>query len=259
LREIASRLEEMPGEEGYPTYLAARIAAFYERSGCVECLGGAGDGSDRRRGSLTIVGAVSPPGGDYSEPVTQTSLRVAGALWALDATLAYRRHYPAVNWNRSYTLYLKELQAWFSEHAPSGWMSLYQQLVSLLQRDAELQEVVQLVGPDALQDAERLVLECARLVREVFLQQNAFSEVDASCSLAKSAGLLEALLGFYESCNTAIAQGVSLADVSHLSAREDIARLRDIPEEGFGAAQQDVVQKMRDQIAVLTAEKDNGT
>ncbi|HOL76325.1 MAG TPA: V-type ATP synthase subunit A [Candidatus Hydrogenedentes bacterium] len=255
LREIASRLEEMPGEEGYPTYLAARIAAFYERSGRVECLETVREGEPPRCGSLTIVGAVSPAGGDYSEPVTQTSLRVAGALWALDATLAYRRHYPAVNWNRSYTLYLKELEEWFSTHAPAGWTERRRALVELLQRDAELQEVVQLVGPDALQDAQRLVLETARLVREVFLQQNAFSDADAYSSLPKTSGLLEAVLAFYQAAREALEKGMVLSDILRLPLREDIARLRDVSREKFEEARAEVMKRLEHQFSNLVTQR----
>jgi V/A-type H+-transporting ATPase subunit A len=249
LREISSRLEEMPGEEGYPTYLSARVAEFYERSGRVVC---AGSDVTERIGSLTLVGAVSPPGGDFSEPVTQTSLRVSGGLWALDAVLAYRRHYPAINWNRSYSLYFAELDPWFAENAPEGWIEQRQTAMQLMQRDAELQEVVQLVGPDALQDNERLILEIAKMIREVFLQQNAFSDTDAFCSLEKSAGLLDALLAFYEACREQLEREVSLARILELSVREDLARLRDVSNEEFTARKEEVVKVMKAALADLT-------
>lgn len=249
LREISSRLEEMPGEEGYPTYLSARVAEFYERSGRVVC---AGSDATERIGSLTLVGAVSPPGGDFSEPVTQTSLRVSGGLWALDAVLAYRRHYPAINWNRSYSLYFAELDPWFAENAPEGWIGQRQTAMQLMQRDAELQEVVQLVGPDALQDNERLILEIAKMIREVFLQQNAFSDTDAFCSLEKSAGLLDALLAFYEACREQLEREVSLARILELSVREDLARLRDVSNEEFTERKEEVVEKMKAALAGLT-------
>jgi V/A-type H+-transporting ATPase subunit A len=204
LREISSRLEEMPGEEGYPTYLSERISTFYERCGRVITLSSAKDGDGKREGSLSAVGAVSPPGGDFSEPVTQTSMRVSGALWALDSALAYRRHYPSVNWNRSYSLYFDGLKAWFDENAPAGWIARRQAAAGVLQRETELQDIVQLVGPDALQDAERLVLEAGKLIREVFLQQSAYSDNDANCNLDKCSGLLEAILAYYEEANTAV-------------------------------------------------------
>jgi V/A-type H+-transporting ATPase subunit A len=249
LREMSSRLEEMPGEEGYPTYLAARVSEFYERGGRAQCCGNTRNGGEPRTGSLTLVGAVSPPGGDFSEPVTQTSLRVAGALWALDATLAYRRHYPAVNWNRSYTLYEAELDPWFGEHAPKGWRERRQRAMTLMQKDAELQEVVQLVGPDALQDAERLILEVAKLIREVFLQQSAFSENDAYSSLEKTAGLLEALLVFYDEAQRALEQGVMLNALLDLPAREDLARLREVPGCAFTARKEEVVRALKAAVA----------
>jgi V/A-type H+-transporting ATPase subunit A len=250
LREISSRLEEMPGEEGYPTYLAARISEFYERSGRVVCAGTPPHDEDagERTGSLTLVGAVSPPGGDFSEPVTQTSMRVAGGLWALDSSLAYRRHYPAVNWNRSYSLYFAELDPWFKEKAPEGWPERRQEGVTLLQRDAELQEVVQLVGPDALQDAERLILESARMVRDVFLQQNAFNDNDAFSSLEKTGGLLSAVLAFYHECENALEREVLLTELLELPVREEIARLRDVPSEGFMEKQREIVDRMRDEV-----------
>ncbi|MEA3365268.1 MAG: V-type ATP synthase subunit A [Candidatus Hydrogenedentes bacterium] len=249
LREISSRLEEMPGEEGYPTYLSARMAEFYERSGRAVCLGGE---ATERIGSLTLVGAVSPPGGDFSEPVTQTSLRVSGGLWALDAVLAYRRHHPAINWNRSYSLYFAELDPWFAENAPAGWLEQRQAALRLLQRDAELQEVVQLVGPDALQDNERLILEVAKMIREVFLQQNAFSDNDAFCSLEKNAGLLEALLTFYEACREQLEREVSLARILDLPVREDLARLRDVSNEEFTGRKSEVIETMKAALVELS-------
>ncbi len=251
LREISSRLEEMPGEEGYPTYLAARISEFYERSGRIVCCGSPETGEERRMGSLTLVGAVSPPGGDFSEPVTQSSQRVTGAIWALDANLAYRRHYPAVNWNRSYSLYIEELDSWFRNNAPTGWCELRQEVMSLMQKDAELQEVVQLVGPDALQDNERLVLEAAKMTREVFLQQNAFSDNDAYSSLVKTGGILEALHVFYQECRALLDRGVVLKRLLELSIREDLARLREVPESEFAEHQRALLDSMRETLAHL--------
>jgi len=255
LREMSSRLEEMPGEEGYPTYLAARISQFYERSGRVVCSGSDAEGENPRTGSVTIVGAVSPPGGDFSEPVTQNSMRVAGALWALDSSLAYSRHYPSVNWNRSYSLYQETLHDWFEQNGPDGWHDYRQQTANILQRDGELQEVVQLVGPDALQDQERLVLEVARMIREVFLQQNAFSDADATCSLDKNAGLQEAIHTFYEESRKVLETGVSLARILELPIREDVARLQGEPNEGFVAKKDEVIQKVKSTLADLTAKK----
>ena len=252
LREISSRLEEMPGEEGYPTYLSARIAEFYERTGRVECLGSdAAEGTEARTGSLTIVGAVSPPGGDFSEPVTQNSMRVAGGLWALDAALAYSRHYPSVNWNMSYSLYFHDLDQWFKDNAPKGWTERRQEAVDLLQKDSELQEIVQLVGPDALQEQERLVLELSRMVKEVFLQQNAFSDDDAYSSLEKTGGLLDALMSFYDECHNALTQGVELMTILEDPIKEEISRLREVNSDGFVAKKDVVMENMKAAIQKL--------
>ena len=256
LREISSRLEEMPGEEGYPTYLSARIAEFYERTGRVTCLGTVKEGEETRTGSLTLVGAVSPPGGDFSEPVTQNSMRVAGGFWALDASLAYSRHYPAVNWNMSYSLYINALDPWFRENAPAGWIENRQKGIDLLQRDTELQEIVQLVGPDALQEQERLVLEMARMIKENFLQQNAFSDDDAYSSLEKTGGMLDALLQFSDQCREAVSQGVLLKTLLELPEREDVARLREINSAEFVAKKDVVMEKMKAAVAGLI-EKQN--
>ena len=205
LREISSRLEEMPGEEGYPTYLPSRLASFYERAGAAECLGG-----DGRKGSVTIVGAVSPPGGDFSEPVTQSTMRVAGALWALDYPLAHSRHYPAINWNRSYSLFVERLAPWFAAHIGEGWPGQRTRLMEILEKEAELQEVVQLVGPDSLQESDRLILEVSRMLRDGFLQQNATSETDASCSLEKQHGMLTLFMAFHELAAAALQAKVPL-------------------------------------------------
>lgn len=245
LREISSRLEEMPGEEGYPTYLSERIAAFYERTGRVICSGSDSQTDARRMGSLTAVGAVSPAGGDYSEPVTQTSMRVSGALWALDSALAYRRHYPSVNWNRSYSLYYDGLKQWFEENAPAGWVNLRQQIASLLQREDELQAVVQLVGPDALQDGERLVLEIGRIIREVFLQQSAFSDNDASCGLEKAHGLMEVIVRFYEYADATVRREIPLTRIMDLPVREEVSRMKEEPNEGFVAKRDAIIEKMK--------------
>jgi len=228
LREISSRLEEMPGEEGYPTYLASRLASFYERAGSVECLG-----KGERTGSVTIVGAVSPPGGDFSEPVTQSTMRVTGALWALDSSLAHRRHYPAVNWHRSYTLYFEPFIKWYRDNVHPRWPQMRATVSELLGREAELQEVVQLVGPDALQDSDRLVLELSRMLRDGFLQQNAMSEIDATCSLGKQSLMLELFLKFYDESQSALSEKVYLDSILELDEREDLLRMREIPEAEF--------------------------
>jgi len=228
MREISSRLEEMPGEEGYPTYLPTRISNFYERAGlAVTC------GREKRTGSVTIVGAVSPPGGDFSEPVTQASIRVAGSLWALDSTLAHRRHFPAINWNRSYSLYDQRLIRWFNDNVGDRWGDCRAKAMKILQRDAELQEVVQLVGPDALQDMDRATLELGKMLREDFLQQNAFSEVDASCSTKKQLGLLEAHIRFYEKILKSFEDGKSLDDILQMPLREELANLKNFTDKDF--------------------------
>ncbi len=226
MREMGSRLEEMPGEEGFPTYLASRLAGFYERAGRTTCLG-----KDDRQGSVTAVGAVSPPGGDFSEPVTQNSMRVTGALWSLDASLANRRHFPSVNWNLSYTLYFPFLQDWYDENISPDWKGCRKETMELLQRDGELQEVVQLVGPDALQDKERLILESSKMIREDFLQQDAFSDIDASCSMNKQLGMLRAILSYYNQGSKSLERGVSIEDLLALPLKESISRMKEIPEE----------------------------
>jgi len=246
LREISSRLEEMPGEEGYPTYLASRLASFYERAGRVECLG-----SSDATGSVTIVGAVSPPGGDFSEPVTQSTMRVTGALWALDASLAHRRHYPAINWHRSYTLYFERLLWWFKEKVDEGWGAARSKLVEVLGKDAELQEVVQLVGPDALQDSDRLLLEVSRMLRDGFLQQNAMSDVDATCSLAKQYRMLSLLVSFYEAGQEALRHRAYLDAILKLEVREELMRLRDVPEEEFEEQSRKLQEEMETQFAEI--------
>jgi len=246
LREISSRLEEMPGEEGYPTYLAARLASFYERAGGAECLG-----SDDRSGSVTVVGAVSPAGGDFSEPVTQSTLRIAGALWALDSSLAHRRHYPAINWHRSYTLYSQALEPWYTQNVGDQWMQLRRRLSEILEKDAELQEVVQLIGPDALQAQDRLLLETSRMLRDGFLQQSAMSPVDATCSLNKQLGMLELMLNLHSRAAEALTQGVELDAILALPIREDIARLRELNEEDFGTTRAELTGRLAEAFAQI--------
>ena len=249
LREISSRLEEMPGEEGYPTYLPSRLASFYERAGAAECMG-----SDSRKGSVTIVGAVSPPGGDFSEPVTQSTMRVAGALWALDYPLAHSRHYPAVNWNRSYSLYVERLSDWFGAHVGKDWPLLREQMMRLLEKEAELQEVVQLVGPDSLQESDRLILEVSRMLRDGFLQQNATSEVDASCSLSKQHGMLSLLLSFHDHAARALQDRIPLEKVLAVPEREELARLREIAAADFDTKGAEIGARLHASFLALKAE-----
>lgn len=228
MREMGSRLEEMPGEEGFPTYLASRLAGFYERAGRVIC-----KGKDERMGSVTAVGAVSPPGGDFSEPVTQSSMRVTGALWSLDSSLAHRRHFPSVNWTLSYTLYFPFLQEWYEKNLSTEWKDLRLEAMELLQKDGELQEVVQLVGPDALQDRERMILEASKMVREDFLQQDAFSPIDASCSLNKQLGMFKCIITYYKEGSAALDRKASIEDIVNLPLQEPISRLKEVSEEDF--------------------------
>lgn len=223
LREISGRLEEMPGEEGYPAYLATRLAAFYERAGRVVCLG-----SDERVGSVTVIGAVSPPGGDFSEPITQNTLRVAGTFWALDTNLAYRRHFPSVNWIKSYSLYLDSIGDWFVRNVAQDWRNLRDQSMYLLQKEVELQEIVQLVGPDALPDGEKIILEITRMLREDYLQQSAFHEIDSFCPLEKQYWMLKVILAFHEQANRAMSRGVPIDSILHLPIKRDIGRMKEL-------------------------------
>jgi V/A-type H+-transporting ATPase subunit A len=223
LREVSGRLEEMPGEEGYPAYLATRLAAFYERAGRVVCLG-----SDERMGSVTVVGAVSPPGGDFSEPITQNTLRITGTFWALDTSLAYRRHFPSVNWIKSYSLYLDQVNEWFTTSGFSDWKDLRAQVMYLLQKEVELQEIVQLVGPDALPESEKAILEVTRMIREDFLQQSAYHDVDSFCPLEKQYRMLQVILSFYDRVNVAMGKGVPLSKILKLSVKADIGRMKEL-------------------------------
>ena len=223
LREVSGRLEEMPGEEGYPAYLATRLAAFYERAGRVVCLG-----SDERKGSVTVVGAVSPPGGDFSEPITQNTLRIAGTFWALDTSLAYRRHFPSVNWIKSYSLYLDQVQDWFTANGFSDWKDLRARTMYLLQKEVELQEIVQLVGPDALPESEKAILEITRMIREDFLQQSAYHDIDSFCSLEKQYWMLRVILSFYERVNQAMVKGVPLVKILKLPVKTEIGRMKEL-------------------------------
>ncbi len=243
LREISSRLEEMPAEEGYPPYLSSRLAAFYERGGRVTTL--AGD-----EGAVSIIGAVSPAGGDFSEPVTQATLRITGCFWALDASLARRRHFPAINWNRSYTLFGGILEPWYREHVAPDYPELVESAVTLLQRESDLQEVVQLVGPDALQDQERLIIEAGRILRQDFLQQNGFDPVDASCSMSKATGMLRMMLKFYDVAKVALERGATVDDILADPVVERINRSRYVEEEKFDAYRDEVLSALDGAFAV---------
>ena len=243
LREISSRLEEMPAEEGYPPYLASRLAAFYERGGRVTTLAG-------EQGAVSIIGAVSPAGGDFSEPVTQATLRITGCFWALDASLARRRHFPAINWNRSYSLFTGILEEWYAENVAEDYSDLRNRAVNLLQREAELQEVVQLVGPDALQDQERLVIEVGRILRQDFLQQNGFDPVDASCSMPKAYGMLQMMTTLNDQARRALDGGATVDDILKDPVVEKVSRSRYVPEDEFEAYKDETLKELDDAFAV---------
>ena len=246
LREMSGRLEEMPGEEGYPAYLTSRLAQFYERAGKVVCLGG-----DGRIGTLSAIGAVSPQGGDISEPVTQATLRIVKVFWGLDAQLAYRRHFPAINWLNSYSLYKDRLTEWFSQNVARDWMDATGAAMKLLQQENELDEIVKLVGYDALSADDRLTLEAARAVREDFLQQNSFSDTDAYTPLAKQYGLLKVILAFYEKGKSAIEKGADAALIAELPVREDIGRLKNVSPDEFDKASAEIINKIDAQLEEL--------
>ncbi len=226
LREMSGRLEEMPGDEGYPAYLSSRIAEFYERAGTVVCLG-----DTERRGSISAIGAVSPPGGDISEPVSQATLRIVKVFWGLSAQLAYKRHFPAIDWLQSYSLYIDKLEDWFNDNVSPEWDSLRAKAMLVLQQEAELNEIVQLVGMDALSWKDRLTMEVARSIREDYLHQNAFDEVDTYTSLDKQFMMLRLILQYYEKGQQALDGGANLSDVLGLPVRDRIGRSKYIPED----------------------------
>jgi V/A-type H+-transporting ATPase subunit A len=246
LREVSGRLEEMPGEEGYPAYLATRLAAFYERSGRVKPLGAE---EDDRVGSVTMVGAVSPAGGDMSEPMTQNSLRVTGAFWALDTSLAHRRHFPAISWTKSYTLFLGQVRGWYEKNVAEDWQDYRDKAMAVLQKETELQEIVQLVGPDALPESEKLILEIARMLREDFLQQFAFDAVDAYCPPEKAYWLLRTIQTLSDAATSALNRGVALREILDLPIRDEIAVLKTTPHEEALERMPVMCQEITEQIA----------
>jgi len=249
LREISGRLEEMPGEEGYPAYLASKLAEFYERAGRVEVLG-----SESRAGSISAVGAVSPSGGDFSEPVTQNTLRITKVFWALSKSLAERRHFPAIDWLTSYSLYLDSVEEWYRTKTKQPWKDLRRDAMSLLQRDEELREIVMLVGPDALSESQRATLEAARMIKEDFLMQSAQHPIDSYCSPEKTTEMIRLILKFHERMTKAVEQGVSLQRILDIPVRHDIARCKIEPSEGFGEVARGIEQRLEDQLRQLTAE-----
>ena len=249
LREMSGRLEEMPGEEGYPAYLSSRLAQFYERAGMVECLGS----DDERRGSLTAVGAVSPPGGDLSEPVSQATMRIVKVFWALDASLAYRRHFPAINWLNSYSLYLDSLKPWFDEHLGKEFLQNRERAMNILQEEASLNEIVQLVGKDALSPNDQLTLETAKMLREDFLQKNSFMDIDNYSSYDRQEKLMAMILEYDKLCRAAIAKGAAASALFDIPARERIGRAKSVPEAEYPMVYEAIRKDMADQIDAAAA------
>lgn len=244
LREMSGRLEEMPGEEGYPAYLGSRLAQFYERAGRVVSLGQEG-----REGALSVIGAVSPPGGDISEPVSQATLRIVKVFWGLDSSLAYKRHFPAINWLTSYSLYLDLLSPWFDKNVSPDWIKLRQRMMTLLQEESELEEIVKLVGMDALSAKDRLKMETARSIREDFLHQLAFHEVDTYTSLAKQLDMMRLILEYYDRCGSALDSGADIERLAALPVREGIGRFKYVKEENISAEYEKIIGELENQIA----------
>ena len=244
LREMSGRLEEMPGEEGYPAYLGSRLAQFYERAGHVIALGKEG-----REGALSVIGAVSPPGGDTSEPVSQATLRIVKVFWGLDSDLAYKRHFPAINWLNSYSLYLDDMEKWFNAEVAPDWMEGRQKMMTLLQEEAELEEIVKMVGMDALSPGDRLKMEAARSIREDFLHQNSFHEIDTYTSLKKQYMLMKLVNAFYDRAGDALSQGASLRKLISMPVREQIGRFKYVREENLDEEYRRTDENLSAQIA----------
>lgn len=251
LREMSGRLEEMPGEEGYPAYLGSRLAQFYERAGDVVTLGKEG-----REGALSVIGAVSPPGGDISEPVSQATLRIVKVFWGLDSALAYKRHFPAINWLKSYSLYLNDMEKWFNANVAGDWMSCRQEMMALLQDEAELEEIVKMVGMDALSAGDRLKMEAARSIREDFLHQNSFHEIDTYTSLKKQHLMMKLVLGFYDKSVEALKEGAAVNDLIKMSVREQIGRYKYTPEDQLDVQYEAVVKELAAEISGLIGKED---
>lgn len=251
LREMSGRLEEMPGEEGYPAYLGSRLAQFYERAGHVISLG-----KDKREGALSVIGAVSPPGGDISEPVSQATLRIVKVFWGLDSSLAYKRHFPAINWLTSYSLYLDNMEKWFNEKVAPDWMTGRQKMMSLLQDEAELEEIVKMVGMDALSAGDRLKMEAARSIREDFLHQNSFHEVDTYSSLKKQYLLMKLVVAYYEQGVEALEKGANIQDLVKLDVREKIGRFKYVLEKNLDEEYKAVLEQLAKEISNITGKED---
>ncbi|MGN8737649.1 V-type ATP synthase subunit A [Bilifractor sp. HCP3S3_D3] len=251
LREMSGRLEEMPGEEGYPAYLGSRLAQFYERAGHVIALG-----KDGREGALSAIGAVSPPGGDISEPVSQATLRIVKVFWALDADLAYQRHFPAINWLTSYSLYLETMGKWFDRKVEPDWMDIRQNLMSLLQDEASLNEIVKMVGMDALSPEDRLKMEAARSIREDFLHQNSFDETDTYTSLKKQYYMMKLVYAYYAYSVRALKEGADINDLVRMPVREQIGRYKYIDEKAIGRAYEDTLAELASETAEAAAKEE---
>ena len=251
LREMSGRLEEMPGEEGYPAYLGSRLAQFYERAGQVVTLG-----SEGRTGALSVIGAVSPPGGDISEPVSQATLRIVKVFWGLDSSLAYKRHFPAINWLTSYSLYLDSMGKWFDENVSADWMTNRQKMMSLLQDEAELDEIVKMVGMDALSAGDRLKMEAARSIREDFLHQNSFHEIDTYSSLKKQLLMMRLVVAYYEQSKDALGRNADIQDLIKLPVRERIGRFKYTHEDRLDEEYESVSADLAKEIAACCGKED---
>ena len=241
---MSGRLEEMPGEEGYPAYLGSRLAQFYERAGRVISLGKEG-----REGALSVIGAVSPPGGDISEPVSQATLRIVKVFWGLDSALAYKRHFPAINWLNSYSLYLDNMADWFNSKVAEDWMERRQDMMTLLHEEAELEEIVKMVGMDALSAGDRLKMEAARSIREDFLHQNSFHDVDTYSSLKKQHMMMTLVIAFYKEAVEALSKGAALQKLITMPVREHIGRFKYVPETKLDEEYPKVMAELKEEIA----------
>ena len=251
LREMSGRLQEMPGEEGYPAYLGSRLAQFYERAGMVKTLG-----SEGRTGALSVIGAVSPPGGDISEPVSQATLRIVKVFWGLDSALAYKRHFPAINWLTSYSLYVDNMGKWFEENVNEHWMEDRQKLMTLLQEEAELDEIVKMVGMDALSAGDRLKMEAARSIREDFLHQNSFHEIDTYTPLDKQFRMMELVLAFYEESSEALKRGATIKNILNMEVREKIGRFKYTHPEDVEAEYDKIIKALHQELEAAIAKED---
>ena len=252
LREMSGRLDEMPGEEGYPAYLGSRLAQFYERAGYVKTLGG-----EDREGALSVIGAVSPPGGDISEPVSQATLRIVKVFWGLDSQLAYKRHFPAINWLNSYSLYLDSLKKWYAENADEHWTEYRGAIMNMLQQEAELDEIVKLVGIDALSPGDRLKMETARSIREDFLQQDSFDATDTHASIHKILIMMKLVLGYYDICLDALSKGAKIDDLAVLPVRENIGRFKYVPEDQVDEKFDEIMRELNNQAADAAKRSDD--